>query len=143
MTGLPSGAPPGPDAEIRLETDCATLCYTGGVLKVEFRPGRHVGVADARALLAAHRDRFGEHPVPVLVVLDGMASIDEEARRVLASEDCRRLCQAAALLAASPVGRVIGGFFQGLNRPPFPTRLCSDEQEALRWLQAGLSSWAP
>ena len=42
---------------------------------------------------------------------------------------------AVALLVGSPLTRVIGMFFMGLNRPATPTRLFTSEPEALAWLR--------
>ncbi len=41
----------------------------------------------------------------------------------------------ALLLIGSPVSRVIGNFFMGLNKPIYPTKLFTDPQKAIRWLQ--------
>lgn len=40
-----------------------------------------------------------------------------------------------ALLIGSPVSRMIGNFFLGINRLRVPVRLFSDEAEALEWLK--------
>jgi hypothetical protein len=39
-----------------------------------------------------------------------------------------------ALLVGSPVTRVIGNFFIGLNKPRWPVRLFRSESDALAWL---------
>jgi len=39
-----------------------------------------------------------------------------------------------AIVIKSPLSRVIGNFFLGMNKPAVPTRLFDDENDAIEWL---------
>ena len=54
------------------------------------------------------------------------------------STPSRRARVAIALLVGSPLSRVIGNFFVGLNRSTFPLRLFTSEEEAIAWLRTFL-----
>ena len=49
-----------------------------------------------------------------------------------------KLFLAQAIIVDSPVSRLIGSFFLGLNKPPFPTKLFTSEADAVEWLKGYL-----
>jgi hypothetical protein len=73
-------------------------------------------------------------PKPTLVLMEDMARVDRDARECLASEAYMRVCSQTALVVGSPVSRVIGNFFLGLNRPKYPLRLFDAQEPATAWL---------
>lgn len=86
----------------------------------------------ARALSGGRRS-------PALKDIRRVNSISVEAREHLS---CRETTEqtycAVALMVASPVSKVIGNFFIGLNKPTHPVRLFSDESSGLEWLKEHL-----
>ena len=76
----------------------------------------------------------GKHPV--LMDLRRISkSSDREARQYYASAEAARYSQGVALLVDSSVTQVIVNFFFRLNKPEYPTRMFSSEEEALAWLK--------
>ena len=88
----------------------------------------------AKANIAAIAHVAGGVPRPVLVDLTGVKSISRDARAYYTSEEAATHYTAAAMLVGSPLSRVIGNFYIGLNRLPKPTRLFTAEDGALEWL---------
>ena len=86
---------------------------------------------------AQERVRDGLHKAKVRVLIDmtAVTEISKEARDYFANERTASIQRATALLVGSPVSRVIGNLFMGLNKPISPTRLFTDPQEAIQWLQ--------
>ena len=76
---------------------------------------------------------YTEGPIPILGLNRKLHSISREARVFYANESASFAC-AVAILTQSPVSKVIGNFFVGLNKPSIPTRLFTLEQDALNWL---------
>ena len=62
-------------------------------------------------------------------------SISRDARMYYANERTASIQRATALLVDSPLTRVIANFFMGLNRPLSPSRMFTDQTQAIRWLQ--------
>lgn len=102
-----------------------------GILHSRSKPGAAITLDDAKAEVAAGRKATGDRRVPLLVDLTAIASITREARQYFAAQE---LTIAQAIVTRSSVGRVIGNFFLGLNRPRFPTKLFASEEAALEWL---------
>jgi len=93
-----------------------------------------VDLETVRSVLAKATE-FGGTPHPTLVLFDGVQSITREARHFLAtSAENRALCSRVAMLVGSPVSRVMGNIFLGLNRTSFPIRLFETESSARAWL---------
>ncbi len=72
---------------------------------------------------------------PVLADARNIGSINRQARKYFASEEALKITKAAAIVVGSPVTRVIGSFFMGLDKPPYPTKLFTSESKATEWLK--------
>jgi hypothetical protein len=79
--------------------------------------------------------QIADGPKPTLVLMQDMARVEREARAFFASEEYMRLCSQTALVVGSPVSRVIGNLFVGLNRPRYPYKLFEDPELAAEWLR--------
>lgn len=74
-------------------------------------------------------------PTPTMVLMQDLARVDREARALFASDTYNRVCSQSALVVGSPVSRVIGNFFVGLNRPKHLFRIFDDPALAIEWLR--------
>lgn len=109
-----------------------------GILIEVVAQGAHLRVPDAEASLAAYAALAGGTLRPILVDARGVHAIERGARRLLSGPRAAVVCSAVALVVGSPLSRVVGNFFVGLNRPGFPVRLFDDPQRALDWLRERL-----
>jgi hypothetical protein len=76
-------------------------------------------------------------PCRSLVQLARVRSVTRGARTFFASSpENMAVASKVAMVGASPIARVIGNFFLGLNRPPVPVRLFATDAEAIAWLKA-------
>ena len=115
-------------AKIRLRGD--------DIIHVVGLPGIELSQADARAIIAALVRISQGKKHPVLVDIRQAKTVDREARQDLAASTDPT---AVALLIASPVSKVIGNFFVGLNKAAVPVRLFTSEAEAIGWLTGFLT----
>jgi len=72
---------------------------------------------------------------PLLVDFTPVRSMDAEARAYYSGETVGTLIAAVGGITKSRIGKVIGNFFMGFNRPPTPGRLFLNEEDALKWLK--------
>lgn len=91
-------------------------------------------LADAQENLAVCEGLTKGQPHLAIIDLLEVRSQSADARACFAGPAASRVSRAVALLAGSPMSRVIGNFFLGFNRPIEPTRLCASEAEAEVWL---------
>jgi hypothetical protein len=76
-----------------------------------------------------------DEPKPTMVLMQDMARVDREARALFTSEAYNEVCSQTALVVGSPVSRVIGNFFVGLNRSRHLFKIFDDPALAVEWLR--------
>ena len=101
-----------------------------GVVRCDFVPGAVVDLDEARAIDAEilELDRGGS---PMCVDIRTAPTIDRTARQHFMA---MTHVSAVAMLVGSATTRMLGNFFQGLNRSRIPGRVFTDEADALAWL---------
>lgn len=72
---------------------------------------------------------------PVLSDIRKIKHVDKEARAFLAKSESTVLISAGAFLVNNQLQKVMGNFFILIDKPEIPTRLFTNEAEALAWLQ--------
>lgn len=106
-----------------------------GVIWVRHKPQVTLELEDARELLAAEARLLPAGKHPILVDLRHVKSMTRECRRFLAGIEPAKIHTAGALVTHTPIGRALGNFFLGINKPRVPLRLFTVENEALGWLR--------
>ncbi|MES2394622.1 MAG: STAS/SEC14 domain-containing protein [Bacteroidota bacterium] len=105
------------------------ICYT--VVK----PNVIVDLQDAIENSFSVKEISGDTIYPILVNLKEIKSISKEARDHFSMKNRTPGVTAIAMLVRSPVSRIIGNFFIGMYRSAVPTKLFTDESEAVSWLK--------
>lgn len=72
---------------------------------------------------------------PMLVNLKEIKTISREARDHFSMQNRTPGVTAIAMLIKSPVSRIIGNFFLGLNRSVVPAKLFTKDDKAIEWLK--------
>jgi hypothetical protein len=72
---------------------------------------------------------------PVLSDIRRIKHVDKEARAYLAKSESTVFIRAGAFLVNNQLQKILGNFFILIDKPEIPTRLFTDEAEALAWLQ--------
>ncbi len=121
-----------PVSEVVTRT-CRMWLRQDGILHNVDTPGLDHSLADAEENVAAYARIFGGVRRPLLVDMTGVKAISREARACYASQTHPYIC-AVALVVGSPLSRMIGNFFLGLNRTAQPTRLFRTADDATTWL---------
>jgi hypothetical protein len=123
-----AGAP----KEIRVEGAVVRM-RENGVVDVILDRNADVTVESSRAMNAAIHE-FTDRPSPVLTDIREMRSTGILQMRYAKAAEVTAVTEKLAVLVASPVSRMIGNVFLGFAKPSFPTRLFTDEGEAIAWL---------
>lgn len=106
-----------------------------GVVWMRFKPCDSHTLEDAIAVVKAHNDLADEEQIPVIAdIREVSVGADRQAREYYVSEESSRLKLGMAMLVKSPMQRMLGNVFFRINRPPYPSKMFSDESKALSWL---------
>jgi len=105
------------------------ICYT------TVKSNAVVSLQDAKENSQAIKKISGNSVYPLLVNLKEINSISKEARDHFSMRGRSPGVKAIGMLIKSPVSRIIGNFFLGLNKPTVPTQLFTNETKAIAWLK--------
>ena len=95
-------------------------------------------IEDARELYDIIKIVTENKKCPVLVDMRLQKSITREARQFYSRKESMDTTTALALFVESSISKVLANFYLGLNKPPYPTRLFTSEDEAREWLRGYL-----
>jgi hypothetical protein len=119
---------------VETRTASITLAHDG-ILIVRIRKGAQQLPGDARENLAAALSARADRRRPLLVDITGSKPLDTETRHLYSGELLVEGFTALGLLvAASPLGRMMGNVYFRVARPGIPVHLFTDEPSALAWL---------
>jgi hypothetical protein len=105
-----------------------------GIVRGVTKAGAVYTREDAVEAIRAHRELVAGKQSALLVDISALRSMAREARAYFTAPEHADLFFAVAIVVKSPLGRAVGNFFIGLNRPLMPTRLFTDEADAEAWL---------
>ena len=120
--------------EVRTSTSLTRL-DADGIVHMTILPGIHETLADAQQTFRAGAVLRAGRRMPVLIDLRAGKSQDRDARHYYSSPEVTQGTRAAALLVASRLSMVMARFFITVAKPSIPTRIFTDEAEALAWLK--------
>ena len=115
---------------------CGRFWKQDGILYGVSGDGVTASAEDAREQFDHQRPMLEGKALPFLMDIRKARGISREARSMFASAEAAQIFAATALLIGSPLSRALGNFFLGLNKAQMPTRLFTDETEALAWLRS-------
>jgi len=128
----PSLLTPPADAK---QTQTASHWLRDGILISRANSALVMDVDEAREITKIYK-ALSSLPRPILVIFSRGGSQSRACRDYFSNDpDHLTTYSAVALVAGSPVAKVLANFFMGLNRPQRPTRMFTDPTEARAWLE--------
>ncbi len=106
-----------------------------GILHKVIKPGAKLTIDDAKRSTATDRELSGGRKRRQLIDIRQVVAVSIDARAYLTGPEAQANILALAGLVRSPLSRIVGTFFMGLNKPPFPAKLFNSEAKALEWLR--------
>ncbi len=115
----------------------AYLTWMGkdGIARTTVKLNAEVTIKEAKENSNAVNSLYTGQSFPLLVDSRQIRSISKEARDLFSLNNRSSHVNSFAILIGSPLSRIIGNFFMGLNKPRVPVKLFNSEQEALVWLK--------
>ena len=121
----------------RIETDNVSIWLEDDICHYVFKPKSVETLETAQKNFEVSIPILPKEKVNYLLVdLTPIQSMSKDARDFYAGENTAAYAKAVALIVKSPISRVIGNFFLGINKPSFPTKLFSNEDEAIQWFHS-------
>lgn len=109
------------------------------VLYVRIKPDSAITLSDAEETTNAIVKLVDQYKQPMVLLINtqGTKSMAAEARQHLGNAQAGQVL-ARAIVLGSPVSRAIASFFLKVNKPLIPSKMFTDDNEALDWLKSFL-----
>jgi hypothetical protein len=120
----------------RIETPYVRLeLRPDGILVAWYKKGTKIDLPTAHEIVASRIAFTGESTFPVLLYIEGLVTIEREARAYISSPEGVKYLSAAAIMEDSPFAAAVGNLFSTLNNPfKIPVRIFTKPQSAIIWL---------
>lgn len=106
------------------------------IIKIESFSGEYIEKEDVDQIREANLKLSGGKPFMVLLdTSQGHAPASPEANKLMASKEYGIGRKAIAIVAPSLAAKLLSNFFIRFNKPHTPTRVFTDEAEAIEWLR--------
>lgn len=115
----------------------ATL-HGDGIMQIDFSPCDRVSLEVVQYGNARHRELRPGIKSPVLLTAGKVGILEYRAQRFASSPEVCEVTAAIAIVTRSFLERHLAKMFLVYHRPPYPTRVFSDEIEARVWLRGFL-----
>ena len=123
--------------EARTRT-CVYHLDADGIIRSIVAPGTEETLADAQENIRACAVLGRGQRRPVLVDMRRTKAQEREARMYYSGSETAQVVSAIALLSGSRVSTLIANFFITVTKNTVPTKIFTDEAEAVAWLKGFL-----
>lgn len=106
-----------------------------GIARTKVKQGAEVEIEEARENSIVVNSFYSGSKFPLLIDARGINSISREARNFFTTNGRETSTSAFGIIIDSYVSKVVGNFFLGINKPVVPTKLFSNEHQAIEWLK--------
>ena len=106
-----------------------------GIVRTKVKPLAEVTLKEAQENSVSVNSFFKGKKYPLLIDSRNIKSITKEARDHFSIHGRETNITSFAVIIYSPLSRIIGNFFMGLNKPSIPAKLFNNEKDAIEWLK--------
>ncbi|MBA2612529.1 MAG: STAS/SEC14 domain-containing protein [Bacteroidetes bacterium] len=106
-----------------------------GICRTKTKPLAEVTIVEAMENSVAVNSFYKEKKFPLLIDARNIKSMAKEARKHFSTNGRTTKINSMAIMVKSPLSRIVGNFFMGLNKPEMPACLFDDEAAAVEWLK--------
>jgi hypothetical protein len=118
-----------------LRTKTAELWIEDDILQCKILPNAEITIDDGKKIMEISMRLSNGKKIPVLADMGSIKSMSRESRVYLSGEEAKKTATALALVTKTPIGKIIGNFLLGLNRPSYPIKMFTSPLEAKQWLK--------
>jgi hypothetical protein len=119
----------------KLDTPYVLYEIKDNILVATYKKGVKVNLEIARKIVSDRRQFLGNKSVPVMVINQGVLSMDKEARDYLSSAEANVGLKAGAIIMDSVFTSILSNFFLSVSKPNIPARMFTNQEQAMKWLR--------
>lgn len=104
-----------------------------GVFHLDYGFKARVTKPSIEYAISIYKRTHGLEPAPVLLYGDRIIYVDYDAARYASESNVVELVESLALVAVTPLEKLLGQMFMQLHKPPYPVKVFDDTSAALKW----------
>ena len=117
------------------EINVGTLSVYQGIIRLQLNDHADVEVHDIDEIYRANQKLSEGSKYYLLVIVGKYSRVSPEARELAANNELSKNRISLAFVTDSLAHKLVVNFFIKFNRPNTPTKLFTDEREAISWLK--------
>lgn len=121
--------------EAYLENDFTRIWISNGILVMEYKPRLVMNIEIAKQIVSDRLKVSNGVSRPILLDARNFVSMDRATMKFYKTKDVVQYVTSAAFLTGNALGSLAGNIFLTLEKPLVPTKLFTDEQKAIAWLE--------
>jgi hypothetical protein len=94
----------------------------------------YVDINHAKNIVFKRKEIAKGKPYPILSDIRSVIAFDKDSKEYFATEESYHNVIAGALLVKSVYQKIVGNFYLYLNKQRIPTKVFTEQPEALKWL---------
>lgn len=107
----------------------------GDILIARYKDAPKIDLQAAKEIQQERLTFTNNKRVPVLVIDQGLVSMDRQAREFFSSEAGIEGISASAMIVSSTVNSMLVNFILRISRPNMPVKMFTDKNAAMAWLK--------
>ncbi|GAA4841844.1 hypothetical protein [Algivirga pacifica] len=115
------------------ETQFAEIYLSDGILFYDYKPMNELSLKVAEECVQDRILFSNKTTYPCLFNIQSVKEVSKDARDYLANEGNQYIL-ASAIVISSPIVKMLANFFIRVNKPKNPTKIFTDEVNAVEWL---------
>jgi|ERR1700722_5120428 len=115
-----------------MELEYVKMCYKAPIIHMTFSDGAELGIPEIRDLITYSETLSEKKPYVILSDVRVTMDVTHEGKRLAAKAS--PLHRGTAVLVKNTLYQYAVTLFSKFDKPEFPYRVFTDEQEALNWL---------
>ncbi len=109
-----------------------------GIIQIFMKANRTMNIIDGKQMVQAFKEIGGGKKYPLLFIAGNFTLANTEARQYAASEEANKYTLASAFVVNNIAQKLMGQAYMSFNHPITPTRILTNEEDAISWLKSFL-----
>jgi hypothetical protein len=116
------------------EQQIAKIWIENDIMNIVFHPETVISIEDAKKVVQERIKLCNNKDYPIYADVGGVISIDAATRKYFKGPEARKNAKATAMYVNTPISRFLGNLFMKVDRPIMPTKMFTNREKALKWL---------
>jgi hypothetical protein len=113
----------------------SSMWIENGIIFGKYKAGLTIDILVARDVINDRKKISKGTTLPLFIDITELLSIDAPARNYMANSEACEFLSAGAIYTKNKLLAFIGQTFILLDRPPIPTKVFCDVEQAMKWLE--------